>query len=153
MSSKTMSISKSPGSSIEARLTVKLRSCSANRSQPKNCLISISLISKALRFLKAIRGTAVSKGNSSYPEISLARRSGVNRRQGILVKAEYRYLRSSLFAASCLSILAAELAPLRLKPDHSDVMPDMTLRMLETECIEPWSEPLFGCCDFPRKET
>lgn len=152
ISSSTMSISKSPGSSIEARLTVKLRSCSANRSQPKNCLISISLISRALRFLKAISGTAVSNGNSSYPEMSLARRSGVSLRQGILVKAEYRYFRSSLLAACCLSILAAELVPLRPKLDQSEDIPDMTLRILETECIEPWSEPPpFGL--LPRKET
>ena len=65
ISSKTMLISRSAGSSTPARLTVKDLNCSASRSQPKNCRMSMSLISRALMFLNARRGTAVSNGNSS----------------------------------------------------------------------------------------
>jgi hypothetical protein len=65
ISSSTMLIRRSAGSSTPARLTVKDLSCSASLSHPKNCRMSMSLISKALMFLNARRGTAVSKGNSS----------------------------------------------------------------------------------------
>jgi hypothetical protein len=45
------------------------------------------------------------------------------------------------------------LAPIP-KLFHSADIPDMTLRMLDTECIEPTSElRLRALCEFPRKET
>src|SRR4051812_21986515 len=52
-SSNTTPDSKSAGSSILALLRVKVRSCSESRSQPKNERKSISMISNALKFLKA----------------------------------------------------------------------------------------------------
>lgn len=88
ISSSTMFMSKSAGSSMDARLIVKDLNCSASRSQPKNCRKSISLISNALIFLKACNGTAESNGNSSNPSISRARRSGASRKHGIFVNAE-----------------------------------------------------------------
>jgi hypothetical protein len=40
------------------------------------------------------------------------------------------------------------------KLDHREDMLDMTLRMLDTERIEPTSEPwLLERCDWPRKDT
>jgi hypothetical protein len=93
----------------------------------------MSLISKALIFLNARRGTAVSNGNSSYPSISLARRSGERRRHGIFVKAEYRYFRSASIAVFCFSVLAAEPPEPKPKFDHKLDMPDITLRTLDTE--------------------
>jgi hypothetical protein len=88
MSSSTMPVRRSAGSSMLALFSVRVRNCSDRRSQPKNDRKSMSMISRALRFLKQWRGTAVSKGNSSYPRIKRARRSGASRRHGILVKAE-----------------------------------------------------------------
>ncbi len=86
MSSSTMLTKRSVGSSTLARLTVNVRSCSANLSHPKNCRKSTSVISRALMFLKASNGTAVSNGNSSYPLINRALRSEDNFRQGTFVK-------------------------------------------------------------------
>jgi hypothetical protein len=88
ISSSTIEMSNSTGSSIPALLTTKLLNCSAIRSHPKNCLMSMSQISNELTFLNATRGTAVSNGNSSKPSTSLAFLSGANLRQGIFVKAE-----------------------------------------------------------------
>jgi hypothetical protein len=89
--------------------------------------------------LKAKRGTALSKGNSSYPEMSLALWSGASLKHGILVKAEKRYFKSSCRAAFCFSTLAAVFDD-RRREDQSEDMPDMTLRMLETEWIESRSD-------------
>lgn len=52
ISSSTMSIKTSAGSSRLARLMVRERSWSASRSQPKNCRKSMSLTSRACTFLK-----------------------------------------------------------------------------------------------------
>jgi hypothetical protein len=133
MSSSTIFIRRSAGSSKDARLIVNDRSCSASLSHPKNCRKSISLISRALIFLKAYSGTAESNGNSSYPSISRARRSGASRRQGIFVKAEYRYFRSASRANFCFSVRAAELPEPKPKLDHRLVIPDITLLTLDTE--------------------
>lgn len=141
ISSSTMSIKISAGSSRLARLTVRDLSWSASLSHPKNCLKSMSLTSRAWTFLKTYSGTAESKGNSSYPLIKRARQSGANRRHGILVKAEYKYFRSAWIAAFCLSVLAAEIPEPSPKLAHKADMPDITLRMLETERIDPTSEP------------
>lgn len=132
MSSRTIEISNSTGSSIPPLLTDKLRSCSAIRSQPKNCLISMSQISKVVVFLNASSGTAVSKGNSSYPSTRRALRSGASLRQGTLVKAEYKYFRSASKAALAFSCRVAIEGP---KPKFVHILdiPDMTLRTLDTE--------------------
>lgn len=57
-------------------------------------------------------------------------------------------------AAFWRSVLAAEmLAPIP-KLDHSADIPDMTLLILETECIESISEPLLlDRCVLLRNET
>jgi hypothetical protein len=55
------------------------------------------------------------------------------------VKDEYRYLKSSWSCTFCLSNLATLLEPMR-RDDQSEDMPDMTLRTLDTECIESRSE-------------
>ena len=138
MSSRTILMVKSARSSMLARLTVRLRSCSAIRSQPKSCRKSRSHISRALTFLNANNGTAVSKGNSSNPAINLERWSGESRRQGIFVNAEYRYFKSSSSTAFCFSSLLDD--PLRLKCDHMLDMEDMTLRTLEEDRTESASE-------------
>jgi hypothetical protein len=65
ISSRTIAMISSAGSSIPPLFMIKLRSLSASWSQPKNCRMSMSVISKAVQFLKASKGTAVSKGNSS----------------------------------------------------------------------------------------
>jgi hypothetical protein len=66
--------------------------------------------------------------------MSRARRSGASRRQGIFVKAEYRYFRSDSVAAFCFSVLAADPLPEPIpRFDHRLDMPDITLRTLETE--------------------
>lgn len=135
MSSRTMPVNKSAGSSRFARFTVSVLSCSHTRSHPKKERKSISMISRALRFLKECRGTAVSKGNSSYPLISLARWSGASLRQGIFVKEEYRYFRSASIAALAFSDFEADSLP-RPKVDQIELMPDMTLRTLDTEWME-----------------
>jgi hypothetical protein len=57
------------------------------------------------------------------------------------VKAEKRYFKSSWSAAFCLSALAA-LFDVRRRDDQREDIPDITLRMLETECIESRSEGL-----------
>ena len=119
-----------------ARLIVNVRSCSDSLSQPKKDRKSISIISKALKFLKEWRGTAVSNGNSSYPRIKRARRSGASRRQGILVKAEYRYFVSASRAALAFSDLETGSLDTRPNEDQSELIPDITLRTLDTEWIE-----------------
>lgn len=102
----------------------------------------MSMISKALRFLKEWSGTAVSKGNSSYPLIKRARWSGAKRKQGIFVKAEYRYFRSCSKANLAFSDLEMESLDPKPKEDQRPLMPDMTLRTLDTEWIESRSPPL-----------
>jgi hypothetical protein len=156
MSSSTILMRRSAGSSTPARFTVRDLSCSARRSQPKNCRMSMSLISKALKFLNAMRGTAVSNGNSSYPSISLIfLSSGASLKHGILVNAEYKYFKSVSVAAFCFSVRAAELLVPSPKFDHKDDIPDITLRTLDTEWIDPWSEPArpLGRCDWLKNET
>ena len=138
MSSRTILMVKSARSSMLARLTVRLRSCSAIRSQPKSCRKSRSHISRALTFLNANNGTAVSKGNSSNPAINLERWSGESRRQGIFVNAEYRYFKSSSSTAFRFSSLFD--CPLRLNWDHMLDMVDMTLRTLDEDRTESASE-------------
>lgn len=151
-SSRTMFSSKSMGSSTSARLTVRLRSCSASLSQPWNCRKSRSHISNELTFLKANSGTAVSNGNSSYPAMSLALWSGESRKAGIFVKHEYKYLISSRCCAICFSAFATLFDS--VKVDHTDDMLDMTLRTLDTERRDSASVGLprdLGAC--PRNET
>lgn len=153
ISSRTIEISNSAGSSIPALLTIRLRSCSAIRSQPKNCLTSISQISSTLTFLNARSGTAVSKGNSSNPSTSRAFRSGANLRQGIFVNAEYKYFRSASSAALAFSFRLA-MEPPKPKFDQRLDMPDMTLLTLETECMDKLSEDRFLRADeFLRNDT
>jgi hypothetical protein len=64
--------------------------------------------------------------------MSLALWSGASRKHGILVKAEKRYFKSSWRAAFCFSALAA-LFPDSRREDQREDMPDITLRMLDTE--------------------
>ena len=133
ISSSTMLTKRSVGSSTLDRFTVSERSCSAILSQPKNCRKSTSHISSALTFLKASNGTAVSKGNSSYPLMRRALRSGDSRRHGIFVKAEYKYFRSINSCTLAFSVLAALVEGPKPKLDHRLDMPDMTLRTLDME--------------------
>lgn len=131
---------------------MRLRNCSANLSQPWNCLKSRSQISNELTFLKANNGTAVSKGNSSKPAISRALWSGESRRAGIFVKHEYKYFISSRCCAICFSAFATLLDSVRV--DHTDDMLDMTLRTLETDRRDSASVGLprdLGAC--PRNDT
>jgi hypothetical protein len=57
-----------------------------------------------------------------------------------LVKAEYRYFMSASRAAFWRSVRDAEMLEPMPKLAHRADMPDMTLRMLETEWMEPTSE-------------
>lgn len=71
-----------------------------------------------------------------------------------MVKAEYRYFKSASVAAFCFSVFAAAPPAPKPKFDHNEVIPDMTLRTLETECIDPLSDPRpFGRCDWLKNET
>src|SRR5947209_7788688 len=102
----------------------------------------MSVISRAVTFLKHSNGTAVSNGNSSYPLMRRALGSGHKRKQGILVNAEYMYLRSVLMACLAFSFLeSCELDP-RPKDDHREDIPDMTLFTEETECMDRASDDL-----------
>jgi hypothetical protein len=65
ISSSTILISKSVGSSKFTRFSVKLLTFSAILSHPQNCRKSRSVISSVVTFLKTNNGTAESKGNSS----------------------------------------------------------------------------------------
>jgi hypothetical protein len=70
-----------------------------------------------------------------------------------LVKAEYRYFKSASMAAFCLSPLAAPEEPMP-KLAQSEDIPDITLLTLDTEWMDPVSEPRpLGRCDWVRKET
>jgi hypothetical protein len=73
------------------------------------------------------------------PAMRRALWSGASLRHGIFVNAEYRYLMSSSSRAFCFSFLASLIED-RRRDDHNEDMPDITLRMLETECIESRSE-------------
>jgi hypothetical protein len=71
-----------------------------------------------------------------------------------LVKDEYRYVISAWAAAFCLSDRAAEMLAPMPKLDHNEEIPDMTLLTLETECMEPTSEPwLLDLCVLLRNDT
>ena len=64
-----------------------------------------------------------------------------------MVKAEYRYFKSASMAAFCLSPLEVALEP-RPKLAHREDIPDITLLTLDTECMDPVSEPRpLGRCD------
>lgn len=92
----------------------------------------MSQISNELTFLKANKGTAVSKGNSSKPSINRDFLSGASLRHGILVKAEYRYFKSASSAAFALALFISADVP-SPKEDHSELIPVMTLLTLDTE--------------------
>jgi hypothetical protein len=53
------------------------------------------------------------------------------------VNAEYRYFKSASIAAFCFSVFAAEFPEPRPKLDHNEDIPDITLRTLDTEWIDP----------------
>lgn len=107
----------------------------------------MSVISSALAFLKHSKGTAVSNGNSSNPSTNFAFLSGASFRQGIFVKAEYRYFMSASNAAFVFSTLAIEGGPPSPNEDHNEDIPDITLRTLDTEWIDKLSEARLFCRD------
>lgn len=110
----------------------------------------MSTTSSELRFLKECRGTAVSNGNSSYPRIRRARLSGAKRKHGILVKAEYRYLRSASRAALAFSDLDESLE-CHPSDDQTALILDRALWTLDTEWIESLS--VLDRCGLFRNET
>lgn len=75
--------------------------------------------------------------------MSGVRWSGVSRSDGSLVKAAYMYFMSFSNASLAFSLFDELLD----KPilDHKELMPDMTLRMLDTEWIESPSLRPVGC--------